>query len=68
MDNSKFLYEYMLNKLDFYENEKIFVLNRISLHSLNSQDYYDLLVTEIREDTAREIFRSIRSILDTYFK
>lgn len=68
MDNSKFLYEYMLNKLDYYENEKILVLNRISLHSLNSQDYYDLLVTEIREDTAREIFRSIRSILDTYFK
>lgn len=68
MDNSKFLYEYMLNKLDFYENEKNLVLNRISLHRLNSDDYYDLLVTEIREDTARDIFRSIRSILDTYYK
>ena len=63
-----FIYEYMLNKFDFYENEKITVLNRVSLHRLNSSDYYDLLVTEIREDTAREIFRSIRSILDTYYR
>ena len=56
----------MYNKMCRYEHDCNEVINRVSVHRLNSSDYYDLLVTEIREDTARDIFRTMKELLNTY--
>ena len=65
--NSKdFLLEYMLNYFTRLENDRQIVINRISVHRLDSKDVYDMVVVDTRIDTARDIFRSIRLILDTY--
>ena len=66
MSNLNLIYEYMYNKMCRYEHDRNEVINRVSLHRLSSDDYYDLLVTEIREDTAREIFRTMKELLNTY--
>lgn len=58
--------EYMLNKADRFERDRIEVYNRVSLHHLNSDDYYSMLVTEIQEATARIIFREINDIIKDY--
>ena len=66
MSNLNLIYEYMYNKMCRYEHDRNEVINRVSVHRLNSSDYYDLLVTEIREDTAREIFRTMKELINTY--
>lgn len=60
------LSEYMLRKSDQLEIDRNFVLNRISLHHLDSESFYDLLVQDIRSDTTRAIFREVMSIVHTY--
>lgn len=60
------LSEYMSRKSDSLENDRITVLNRISIYDLNSDRYYDLLVQDIRFDTTKNIFREIMSIVRMY--
>lgn len=60
------LAEYMLRRSDQLEQDKISVLNRITLYHLDSDRYYDLLVNDIRSDTTRSIFREIMSIVHNY--
>lgn len=60
------IYEYMLNKSNRFENDKNDVFNNVSLHRLSSDDYYSMLVTEIQDATARNIFREIKQIIDDY--
>lgn len=66
MTSSDFILEYMLNYYNRLEVDRQAVINRVSLHNLNSYDVTDMLVVETRIDTARDIFRSIRSILEIY--
>ena len=58
--------EYMLNRMDELERDRIQIVNNIQLRCLSSDRYYDLLVNDIRTDYARIIFRHIRSLLDDY--
>lgn len=58
--------EWMLNTSDHLDNEYLTVVNRVTLNHLTASDYYDLLVTETRQDYARHIFRQIRQLMDTY--
>lgn len=58
--------EYMLRKNDQLEIDKTMIINRITLYHLDSDRYYDLLVSDIRSDTTRTIFREIMSIVQSY--
>lgn len=58
--------EWMLNTSDYLDNEYLIVVNRVSFNHLTASDYYDLLVTETRQDYARHIFRQIRQLIDSY--
>lgn len=58
----------MLNKSTIFDTDRINVINRVSLHRLSADDYYDMLVTEVREDTARLIFREITQLIDLYLR
>lgn len=60
------LCEFMLNRMEELESDRVQIMNNIQLRTLNSDRYYDLLVNEVRTDYARFIFRSIRDLLDTY--
>lgn len=60
------IFEYMLNKSNQFEIDKNEVYNNVSLHRLSSDDYYSMLVTEIQDATARNIFREIKHIIDDY--
>lgn len=62
-----FIHEYMMNTYSNLEKDLQRVKNRISLYGLSSDDYYDLLVCEIRLDTASSLFRQIREILQCDF-
>lgn len=60
------LYEYMLNYSDRLESDRVEIIDRVSLHYFSSDDLYDMIVNDIRQDTARSIFRSIRSLIKDY--
>ena len=60
------LFEYMLNYSDRLESDRVEIIDRVSLHYLSSDDLYDMIVNDIRQDTARSIFRSIRSLIKDY--
>ena len=60
------LYEFMLNYSDRLESDRVEIIDRVSLHYLSSDDLYDMIVNDIRQDTARSIFRSIRSLIKDY--
>lgn len=60
------LCEFMLNRYEELERDRVQIMNNIQLRTLNSDRYYDLLVNDIRTDYARVLFRSIRDLLDTY--
>ena len=60
--------EYMLRKSDEVESDRLRIINRISVYSLSSDDYYDLLVNSTRDDTTKTIFREIKSIIDIYLR
>lgn len=58
--------DYMLNRMDDLEKDRIQIINNIQLRCLNVDRYYDLIVNEIRTDYARMIFRHLRTLLDDY--
>ena len=58
--------DYMLNRMDDLEKDRIRIMNNIQLRCLNVDRYYDLIVNEIRTDYARMIFRHLRTLLDDY--
>lgn len=58
--------DYMLNRMDDLEKDRIQIMNNIQLRCLNVDRYYDLIVNEIRTDYARMIFRHLRTLLDDY--
>ena len=60
--------EYMLRRYDELENDRQQILSNISFHRLDSEKYYVLIVNDIRQDTIRSVFRSIRIIMDDYLK
>lgn len=60
--------QYMLNKSDELEVDRSTILNRVSFRHLSSDDLYDLIVNDVRQDCTRSIFRSIRVIMDTYLE
>ncbi len=60
------LCEFMLNRMEELERDRVQIMNNIQLHDLNSDRYYDLLVNDIRTDYARVLFRQLRDMLDTY--
>ena len=60
--------EYMLRRYDELENDRQQILSNISFHRLDSEKYYALIVNDIRQDTIRSVFRSIRIIMDDYLK
>lgn len=60
------LFEYMLNYSDRLESDRVEIIDRVSLQYLSSDDLYDMIVNDIRQDTARSIFRSIRSLIKDY--
>ena len=60
--------EYMLRKSDEIESDRLRIINRISVYSLSSDDYFDLLVNSTRDDTTKTIFREIKSIIDIYLR
>ena len=62
------LYEFMLNYSDRLESDRVEIIDRVSLHYLSSDDLYDMIVNDIRQDTARSIFRSIRSLIKDYLE
>lgn len=62
------LFEYMLNYSDRLESDRVEIIDRVSLHYLSSDDLYDMIVNDIRQDTARSIFRSIRSLIKDYLE
>lgn len=58
--------EYMINKSNELKNDRIAILNRISVYKLSVDDYYDLMVNDIRQDFARTIFRQVRALMDSF--
>lgn len=58
--------EFMLNKSNDLECDRVEIMNRISLNHLTADSYYDLLVNDIRQDYARYIFRQIRELMDMF--
>lgn len=60
------LSEFMLNSMDRLDNDRIEIMNRISFLKLSSDDYYDLLVNDIRRDSYSHIFRQLRTLIDMF--
>lgn len=60
------LSEYMLRRSEEFENDRLRVFNKVSLHHLSSDDYYSMLVTEVQEATAKSIFRDIKEMIKYY--
>ena len=46
------LFEYMLNYSDRLESDRVEIIDRVSLQYLSSDDLYDMIVNDIRQDTA----------------
>jgi hypothetical protein len=57
---------FMLNKMSALEDDKMMIHNRIQIYHLDADSYYDLIVSEVRIDYARYIFRQIRELMDMY--
>lgn len=60
------LLEYMNNTYNRYERDFQLVRNRIDVYGLNADDYYDLIVCQIRLDCAASQFRCIRQLLKDF--
>lgn len=58
--------QFMLNKMSALEDDKMMIHNRIQIYHLDADSYYDLIVSEVRIDYARYIFRQIRELMDMY--
>lgn len=58
--------QFMLNKMSSLEDDKMMIHNRIQIYHLDADSYYDLIVSEVRIDYARYIFRQIRELMDMY--
>ena len=58
--------QFMLNKMSALEDDKMMIHNRIQIYHLDADSYYDLIVSEVRIDYARYIFRQIRELIDMY--
>lgn len=59
--------EYMINRFDSLKYDYDVVKHRIDFRDINSNDYYDLLVCEVRLQAVAHEFRFIRNLLDIYF-
>lgn len=60
------MYEYLLNKADQLEDDRKQILSRVSLHHLDSDSYYDLLVNDIRSDMLKSLAREIKELMLSY--
>ena len=60
------MYEYFLNKADQLEDDRKQILSRVSLHHLDSDSYYDLIVNDIRSDLLRSLSREIKELMLSY--
>lgn len=60
------LSEFMINQMDRLDNDRIVIMNRISYSKLTSDDYYSLLVNDIRRDSYAHIFRQLRTLMDMF--
>lgn len=58
--------QFMLNKMDDLEVDRIAIENRVNFRRLESDMYMDLKINEIRRDYAQHIFRQIRELMDIY--
>ena len=70
-DNDLFrqmLTEFMLHRIDELESDRVEIINRISIYRLSSDDYYALLINDIRQDYAVDTFRRIRQLMDCFLK
>lgn len=70
-DNDLFrqmLMEFMLHRIDELESDRVEIINRISIYRLSSDDYYALLINDIRQDYAVDTFRRIRQLMDCFLK
>ena len=61
-----FMYEYFMNKSDQLEKDRQQILSRVSLHHLDSDSYYDLLVNDIRSDMLKSLAREIKELMLSY--
>lgn len=61
-----FMYEYFMNKSDQLEKDRQQILLRVSLHHLDSDSYYDLLVNDIRSDMLKSLAREIKELMLSY--
>ena len=61
-----FMYEYFMNKSDQLEKDRQQILSRVSLHHLNSDSYYDLLVNDIKSDMLKSLAREIKELMLSY--
>lgn len=62
------LTEFMLHRIDELESDRVEIINRISIYRLSSDDYYALLINDIRQDYAVDTFRRIRQLMDCFLK
>ena len=58
--------QFMLNKMDDLESDRVAIENRVNFRRLESDTYMDLKINEIRRDYAQHIFRQIRELIDIY--
>ena len=61
-----FMYEYFMNKSDQLEKDRQQILSRVSLHHLDSDSYYDLIVNDIRSDMLKSLAREIKELMLSY--
>lgn len=63
-DNEKRLFlEYMMSKHDSLSYDLKIIRSRINFYRATSDDMYDLIVADVRVDTASNIFRELRELL-----
>ena len=58
--------QFMLNKMDDLEADRIAIENRVNFRKMDSDTYMDMKINEIRRDYARYLFRQINELMDIY--